>query len=88
MGFQVSVPDVTGAQYLDAVNALNARRLNIGTVAYEQSAEAINSVTLQSPAAATMVSIYTGINLTVCSGPVVPFLPELSADVPDVATTP
>ena len=84
----VSVPTLTGMPLLVAMEIISADRLNLGTVAYEQSASVpINTVVAQSPAAGTSVEQYTSINLTVCSGPLQDTLIGDEYEVPTVTPT-
>jgi hypothetical protein len=70
---QVSVPNVVGMISLQALQSIGATPLNIGVVTFVELDPSlgvpINAVTAQSPAAGTVVQSYSGVNLTVNSGP-------------------
>lgn len=82
----VGVPNLTGLPLLMAIEVVRQATLNIGTINYVQAASPPpNTVTGQSPAAGTSVTQYSGVNLTVCSGPVLDPLIGDPYTVPQVA---
>jgi hypothetical protein len=84
----VDVPSLIGELLLTGIQVLASQDLNLGTVTYIQSATIpINSITGQSPSAGTLVTPYSSVNLTVCSGPPQDTLVGDLYTVPNVSAT-
>lgn len=64
-----NVPNVVGKSLIDAIAKIVDAKLNVQAVHWVIGNQPIASVTAQTPAGGTNKQLYTGVTLTVCSGP-------------------